>query len=106
MQQGQQSLAALQATLQSQDTALQAHEAALREQRAALLLALGALLSLGLTLALTLRKPGSPSPRGDDAEQRRSHGRRATDGAPQRDEAAPLLQRLRSGDVPSSFEPR
>lgn len=115
----QQALAALEQALLAQDQGLLGREAALKEQRAALGLALGALLALALAWALrpAMVRLGTPSPGGTspggnspdaamvDAEERRSHGRRATDAAPQRDEAEPLLQRLRQGDAPRTSEP-
>jgi hypothetical protein len=113
-----QALAVLEQSLHAQDLGLMSREAALKEKRAALALALGALLSL-LALACawalkpTLGRPQPPSPEGTsadavhaDVQERRGHGRRATDAAPRRDEAEPLLQRLRHGDVPRTPEPR
>ena len=116
----QQALAALEQALQSQDQGLLGREAALKEQRAALGLALGALLALALAWALrpvigrkSPPSPGGTSPDGAspdaapaDAEERRSHGRRVTDAALQRDEVQPLLQRLRQGEAPRTSEPR
>jgi hypothetical protein len=107
----QQQLAALEAALLMQDAHLQQREAAVAEQRAALGLALGALLALGFTLALLrglAHGPGcSPNdPPAASEDERRSHGRRATDLAPLRDESMPLIDRLRNGETPRTSEPR
>jgi hypothetical protein len=109
----QQALAALEAALLLQDAGLLERSAAVRAQRAALGLALGALLALGLTRVLrraAARPPADPTrdtpAPGEGAGQRRSHGRRATDLPPQPDETGPLMDRLRSGDVPRASEPR
>lgn len=102
-------LAALESWLLAHDGQLLQRESAVAEQRATLLLALGALLALGLTLAWRHLSvlgglPGGPRPLRDN--ERRNHGRRSTDLAPLRDESAPLIERLRSGEAPHTSEPR
>jgi hypothetical protein len=115
----QRALAALEAALRAQDSALMTREAQVREQQAALWLAIGAIGALGAFtacgLALGARRRharalgGTGSDRlasDEDSALRRGHGRRATDAAPVRNNAEPLLQRLRGGELPSTFEPR
>ncbi len=107
----QQQLAALEGALLAQDAHLRHREAAVAEQRATLGLALGALLALGFTLALLrglAHRPGGSTNGAPPAsvDERRNHGRRATDLALPRDETAPLIERLRSGEAPHTSEPR
>lgn len=101
----QQALAALEDALLAMDAQLLQRAGDLKAQRATLGLALGALLALALTAAVRRVPRGTPTPPAEagDTQQRRTHGRRATDQGPQRDTAGQVLDRMRAG-TPSSSE--
>lgn len=107
----QQALASLEDALLALDAQLLQRAGDQQAQRATLCLALGALLALALAAAFrrvphgTPGTPGTPTPPADagDTQQRRSHGRRATDQGPQRDTAGQVLDRMRAG-TPSRSE--